>query len=85
MASTLAVRRLATSRSAPRLCAAARQYSTPTQEPDPQLNGYPQLPWTSRQTLPPLGWQDNLYRRNFGDTVRFYRIQNILWLIEVAA
>ncbi|PPQ75967.1 hypothetical protein CVT24_006398 [Panaeolus cyanescens] len=42
-----------------------RRYST--EEPDPQLNGYPQLPWKSRQTLPPLGWQDSLTRRNFGD------------------
>ena len=47
-----------------------RLYSTPPEEPDPQLNGYPQLPWQSRQNLPPLGWQDNLMRRNFGDTVR---------------
>ena len=46
-----------------------RLYST-SEEPDPQLNGYPQLPWQSRQDLPPLGWQDNLMRRNFGDTVR---------------
>lgn len=46
---------------------AVRHYST--QEPDPQLNGYPQLPWKSRQNLPPLGWQDSLTRRNFGDPV----------------
>lgn len=46
-----------------------RSYSTPSEEPDPQLNGYPQLPWQSRQSLPPLGWQDNLMRRNYGDTV----------------
>ncbi|KAF8150788.1 hypothetical protein B0H34DRAFT_801714 [Crassisporium funariophilum] len=48
----------------------ARQYATPsTPESDPQLNGYPQLPFVSRQTLPPLGWQDPLTRRNFGDTL----------------
>ncbi|KAH9481609.1 hypothetical protein JR316_0006136 [Psilocybe cubensis] len=47
-----------------------RSYATPSNEEiDPQLNGYPQLPWKSRQELPPLGWQDPLYRRNFGDTL----------------
>ncbi|PPQ83457.1 hypothetical protein CVT25_007048 [Psilocybe cyanescens] len=47
-----------------------RLYATPSNEEyDPQLNGYPQLPWKSRQELPPLGWQDPLYRRNFGDTL----------------
>ena len=51
-----------------------RLYSTPSEEPDPQLDGYPQLPWQSRQSLPPLGWQDNLMRRNFGDTVRLSRL-----------
>ena len=52
-----------------------RSYSTPSEEPDPQLNGYPQLPWQSRQNLPPLGWQDNLERRNFGDTVCLSRLE----------
>jgi NADH dehydrogenase (ubiquinone) 1 beta subcomplex subunit 8 len=47
-----------------------RSYATSSEEPDPQLDGYPQLPWQSRQSLPPLGWHDNLTRRNFGDTVR---------------
>jgi len=47
----------------------SRSYATPSEEADPQLNGYPQLPWQSRQNLPPLGWQDNLTRRNFGDTL----------------
>lgn len=47
----------------------ARSYATHTEEPDPQLNGYPQLPMISRQTLPAKGWQDPLLRRNFGDTV----------------
>ncbi|KAF9456759.1 hypothetical protein BDZ94DRAFT_1274878 [Collybia nuda] len=47
-----------------------RTYATPTnEEPDPQLNGYPQLPLVSRQHLPALGWQDPLLRRNFGDTL----------------
>jgi NADH dehydrogenase (ubiquinone) 1 beta subcomplex subunit 8 len=40
------------------------------QEVDPQLNGYPQLPWISRQRLPAKGWTDPQMRRNFGDTVR---------------
>lgn len=46
----------------------ARRYLSSS--PDPQLNGYPQLPWVSRQHLPAYGWQDPLMRRNFGDTVR---------------
>ena len=49
----------------------SRTYATfPREEPDPQLNGYPELPSIPRQNLPPLGWTDNLTRRNFGDTVR---------------
>jgi NADH dehydrogenase (ubiquinone) 1 beta subcomplex subunit 8 len=64
---TIAFRRIA-ARLSP---AHIRRYATPAkQEPDPQLNGYPQLPWISRQTLPASGWQDPLMRRNFGDTVR---------------
>ncbi|KAF9485171.1 hypothetical protein BDN70DRAFT_871557 [Pholiota conissans] len=48
----------------------ARTYATPShEEPDPQLNGYPQLPFVPRANLPPLGWTDNLTRRNFGDTL----------------
>jgi NADH dehydrogenase (ubiquinone) 1 beta subcomplex subunit 8 len=40
------------------------------QEVDPQLGGYPQLPYISRQRLPAKGWWDPQMRRNFGDTVR---------------
>ena len=50
----------------------SRKYATPasvTEEIDPQLNGYPQLPLVSRQYLPATGWWDNQMRRNFGDTV----------------
>ncbi|KAG6821296.1 hypothetical protein H0H93_000157 [Arthromyces matolae] len=39
------------------------------EEVDPQLDGYPQLPFVSRQHLPPTGWQDPIMRRNFGDTL----------------
>ena len=50
-----------------------RRYATPAvfhkKELDPQLNGYPQLPDVSRQTLPPRGWWDIQMRRNLGDTV----------------
>ncbi|KAF9560475.1 hypothetical protein CPC08DRAFT_708033 [Agrocybe pediades] len=71
MNSVSLVRRAVATRLAARTRAIAptsRLYSTPTdQEPDPQLNGYPQLPWKSRQHLKPLGWDDNLTRRNFGD------------------
>ncbi|KAI9461678.1 hypothetical protein BJY52DRAFT_1259525 [Lactarius psammicola] len=47
-----------------------RTYSAFTQkEVDPQLNGYPQLPNESRQSLPAHGWWDNQMRRNYGDTM----------------
>ena len=47
-----------------------RTYSAFTQkEVDPQLDGYPQLPNESRQSLPPQGWWDIQMRRNYGDTV----------------
>ena len=47
-----------------------RTYSAFTQKKiDPQLNGYPQLPNESRQSLPPHGWWDIQMRRNYGDTV----------------
>lgn len=36
---------------------------------DPEPN-YPQLPYVSRQHLPPKQWDDMLLRRNYGDTVR---------------
>ena len=62
-----------------------RLYSTPSEEPDPQLDGYPQLPWQSRQDLPPLGWQDNLMRRNYGDTVRLSRLEIFFLLISLIA
>jgi hypothetical protein len=66
--SSLAVRRLALRRPAASL---TRTYSTFTQkEVDPQLNGYPQLPNSSKQSLSPYGWWDIQMRRNFGDTVQ---------------
>ena len=34
------------------------------------LTEYPDVPTINRQYLPPKGWQDNQYRRNFGDPVR---------------
>ncbi|KAF9525648.1 hypothetical protein CPB83DRAFT_870758 [Crepidotus variabilis] len=49
--------------------AASNRRNYVTEQADPQLNGYPQLPNTSRQYLPPVGWQDNLLRKNFGDTL----------------
>ncbi|KAL0954510.1 hypothetical protein HGRIS_003477 [Hohenbuehelia grisea] len=50
--------------------ARTRTYSAqPSDEVDPQLNGYPQLPFESRQYLPAKGWQDELMRRNYGDTL----------------
>ncbi|KAF7773252.1 hypothetical protein Agabi119p4_5419 [Agaricus bisporus var. burnettii] len=35
---------------------------------DPEPN-YPQLPYVSRQHLPPKQWDDMLLRRNYGDTL----------------
>ncbi|GBE87986.1 Ndufb8, NADH dehydrogenase 19kDa subunit [Sparassis latifolia] len=49
-----------------------RTYATPVavkRDEDPQLAGYPQLPYISRQLLPPKGWEDPQMRRNFGDTL----------------
>jgi NADH dehydrogenase (ubiquinone) 1 beta subcomplex subunit 8 len=68
---TIALRRIP-GRLSPQSATQIRRYATtpPKQEPDPQLNGYPQLPWVSRQNLPARGWQDPLMRRYFGDTVR---------------
>ncbi|KAG6856889.1 hypothetical protein H0H87_012469 [Tephrocybe sp. NHM501043] len=76
MSATLALRRVrAVSSSVGRIAALrsvcpppSRAASTSTKEEvDPQLNGYPQLPFVSRQHLTPYGWQDPLMRRNFGD------------------
>ncbi|EIN09778.1 hypothetical protein PUNSTDRAFT_113146 [Punctularia strigosozonata HHB-11173 SS5] len=51
---------------------AARTYATPTEysQPtvDPQLGGYDNPPYISRQRLPAKGWNwDPQMRRNFGD------------------
>jgi hypothetical protein len=51
-----------------------RQYATPVKEPNPQYGGYPELPDISHQYRAPLGWQDKLLRRNFGDTVGLSRV-----------
>ncbi|KAI0065312.1 Ndufb8, NADH dehydrogenase 19kDa subunit [Artomyces pyxidatus] len=56
---------------APNRSLLVRTYVTPVpyqkKELDPQLNGYPQLPDISRQTLPAKGWWDWQMRRNMGD------------------
>ncbi|WOO80110.1 uncharacterized protein LOC62_03G003621 [Vanrija pseudolonga] len=36
---------------------------------DPQLNGYPQLPYVSLQTREPFGWWDIQERKNFNELV----------------
>ena len=55
--------------------AQVKRYATSTKDgADPQLNGYPQLPFVSRQHLPAQGWQDPLLRRNFGDTVSIHSV-----------
>ncbi|TFK20706.1 hypothetical protein FA15DRAFT_599232 [Coprinopsis marcescibilis] len=64
----VAALRLASRTAAPKVCVnAGRARSYATQEPDPQLNGYPQLPWIPKGKLPARGWDDMLERRNFGD------------------
>lgn len=74
MNSATAIRRVAASassrRAAARVCPATRR-SIATQEKDPQLGDYPQLPDRSRALLPPTGWWDNQMRRNFGEIVCF--------------
>ncbi|KAJ6513170.1 hypothetical protein C8R45DRAFT_962688 [Mycena sanguinolenta] len=54
-----------------------RQYAT--KPPNPQYNGYPELPDVPQGYRPPLGWQDRLLRRNFGDTVHHYEEVNSMW------
>jgi len=39
----------------------------PGEEIDPQLNGYPQLPYAFAGNRPALGWWDIQDRRNFGE------------------
>ncbi|ORY33972.1 hypothetical protein BCR39DRAFT_517987 [Naematelia encephala] len=43
--------------------------SVTSAEADPQLNGYPELPFVSRLRRQPYGWWDMQERRNFGETV----------------
>lgn len=76
MSSLNIIRRATSIRSASRLLAStppraalARSYATPSEEVDPQLDGYPQLPLIQRGSLPARGWDDMLERRNFGETV----------------
>ncbi|KAG6910859.1 hypothetical protein DXG01_007176 [Tephrocybe rancida] len=80
MSATLVLRRAAAVSSSARRGLALRSiHSTPPyrapatsntkEEIDPQLDGYPQLPFVSRQNLTPHGWDDPLMRRNFGDTL----------------
>ena len=63
----------------PLLPASARPYASRAEEPD-ELTDYPKLPWVSKQTLPPRGWQDQQMRRNFGETVR---ILAFYWIVAV--
>ncbi|PFH52924.1 hypothetical protein AMATHDRAFT_55791 [Amanita thiersii Skay4041] len=62
----------------------SRSYASGVEEPDPQLNGYPQLPWVSRQSLPPKGWNDDLMRRNYGDTLHEQEEVLSMWGPDVA-
>ncbi|KAJ7650179.1 hypothetical protein FB45DRAFT_1017580 [Roridomyces roridus] len=59
--------------------ALVRGYATPVKEPNPTLNGYPELPDVSHQYRPALGWQDQLLRRNFGDTVHHHEEVHSMW------
>ena len=55
------------------LTQAVRSYAMPTTElkpsDDPQLAGYPELPYVSKQRRSPFGWDDPQMRRNFGEPV----------------
>lgn len=84
MSSLNIIRQASSARTASRILASTsrrvaltRSYATPPQEVDPQLDGYPQLPFVQRGTLPARGWDDMLERRNFGEPVGlhpFYQI-----------
>ena len=56
------------------LAQAVRGYAVPSTElkpsDDPQLAGYPELPYVSKQRRSAYGWDDPQMRRNFGDPVR---------------
>ena len=70
MTSPTLLRRAAAQRASALSISRSRSYSTKKEEDvDPQLGGYPQLPFVSRQYLAPKGWWDQQMRRNFGDTV----------------
>ncbi|KAH9994885.1 hypothetical protein BJV77DRAFT_993644 [Russula vinacea] len=57
-----------------------RAYSPLAQkELDPQLDGYPQLPGISRQSLPAKGWWDIQMRRNLGDTMHEREEMYSMW------
>ncbi|WVR06962.1 hypothetical protein IAU60_003998 [Kwoniella sp. DSM 27419] len=45
------------------------QNLAPGQEVDPQLNGYPQLPYVSIQQRQAFGWWDRQERKNFGEVM----------------
>lgn len=68
--SALRARKLASSSSISRTYATRSPATLDKPEEDPLLNGYPQLPNVSRQSLPATGWWDVAARRNMGDTVR---------------
>jgi hypothetical protein len=85
MFSAILRRRIATANGAKRCPSVLRSYATPTTykpEPDPQLNGYPELPNVSKQRLPPTGWWDQQNRRDFGETVNSLRWIFDHWLIH---
>ena len=56
------------------LAQSVRNYAVPSTEfkpsDDPQLAGYPELPFVSKQRRSPFGWEDAQMRRNFGEPVR---------------
>ncbi|KAL4064411.1 hypothetical protein V8B97DRAFT_2006505 [Scleroderma yunnanense] len=63
---------------------AASTVASKPNEPDPQLAGYPELPWLSNQALPPRGWWDQQLRRNFGDPIHEYDEVLSMWGPDVA-
>ncbi len=47
--------------------------TTMPEDDDPQLADYPRLPFVSKQTRPARGWEDQQFRRNYGEPVRVQR------------
>ncbi|KAJ9111540.1 hypothetical protein QFC20_002513 [Naganishia adeliensis] len=57
----------------------------PGTEPDPQLDGYPELPYVSIQKRVAKGWWDNQERKNFNETLHEQEDALSMWSPDVYA